>query len=180
MVRHTHWGAIAFTLTVAAIVVGIVGPRLLRPLPLPPVDADPSEEPTAAPTLDHTPLAAELHSAWVAQAKPLTLAAGESGEVWFTFRNIGSVPWIRGGSSELRLGEVGARPLVPEMRRDWLGWDRPGRQSEDLVRPMEVATIRVGVTGSIPGTFRLAVRPVVDGITWLEEQGVYVDITVEE
>ena len=101
-------------------------------------------------------------------------------EVWFKFKNLGSVPWVKGAASELRLGEVGIRPLLPDMRRNWVNWDRPGSQEEPVVDPQEVATVRVGLRGSVPGTFRLSVRPVVDGVAWLENEGVFIDITVNE
>ena len=182
MPDRTHWSAIAFTAAVAAVVAALAGPALLQPLPT--VEAEmprPSPVVTAAPTLDRPPSTAELHSAWVSQtAAPVALRVGESLQVWFAFRNVGSEPWIAGTPSEFRVGEVGPRPLPPDMRDGWISWDRPGRQSDRVIMPQEVATVRIGLTGTVPGTFRLGVRPVIDGIAWLEDQGVYMDVTVDE
>jgi hypothetical protein len=46
------------------------------------------------------------------------------------------------------------------------------------VAERQLATFTFKVAGAAPGTYRLHVRPVVDGVAWLEDQGVFVDITV--
>ena len=68
---------------------------------------------------------------------------------------------------------------VPAMRVDWPYWNRPAIQSEPIVRPQQLATFTFKVAGAAPGTYRLNLRPVVDGVVWLEDEGVYVDIRVE-
>jgi hypothetical protein len=65
------------------------------------------------------------------------------------------------------------------MRVGWWSWDRPARQSELVVHPQQLATFSFKVAGAAPGVYRLNVRPVVDGVAWLEDDGVFVDITVE-
>jgi hypothetical protein len=80
--------------------------------------------------------------------------------------------------SELRLGDVGDRPLPREMRVDWAYPDRPAIQTEAIVHPQQIATFSFKVKAVAPGTFRLRLRPVVDGVTWLDDEGVFVDILV--
>jgi hypothetical protein len=176
--RHdTHWGSLLFSVIVGIVVWVVIGARLTAPIGSPSVAEADEPEPTA-PASDRVPFPAELHSRWYTQTLPLSLTAGEIGYVTIQYRNVGHTEWILGSPSELRLGEVGARPLPPEMRVDWFHWDRPARQTELVVRPYQLATFTFRVAGVAPGAYRLEVRPVVDGVAWLEDEGVYVDITV--
>jgi hypothetical protein len=175
--RHdTHWGSLAFTLVVGVVVWTMIGATITAPIPAASVvDAD-EPEPTPPPS-DRVPFPAELHSQWYTQTQPLFLTIGETADVMIQFRNVGHTDWIYGSPSELRLGEVGPRPL-PEMRVDWFHWDRPARQNEFVVTPYQLATFTFRIAGAVPGVFRLNVRPVVDGVAWLEDEGVHVEITV--
>lgn len=176
--RHdTHWGSLLFTFVVALVAWSVIGARFTSPIHSPSVVEADEPEPTA-PASDRVPLAAELHSQWYTQTLPPSLTAGETGDVTIQFRNVGHTEWIFGSPSELRLGEVGPLPLPPEMRVDWFNWDRPARQTELVVSPYQVATFTFKVAGAAPGNYRLNVRPVVDGVAWLEDEGVYVNITV--
>jgi hypothetical protein len=177
--QRTHWGPLAFTLAIGLGVLSQIAGVLTRPLPVPPVTSvAESEEPTA-PVSDRTPLPEELHSQWYTQTQPPLLSAGETAHITIQYRNVGHTEWISGSPSEIRLGEIGPRPLPPEMRVNWLYWDRPARQSELVVLPQQLATFTFQVAGAAPGVYRLNVRPVVDGVAWLEDEGVFVDITVE-
>jgi hypothetical protein len=176
--RHdTHWGSLVFTVVVGIVAWVLLSPRLTAPIESPKVVEADEPEPTA-PVSDRVPFPAELHSQWYTQTLPLSLSAGEIGDVTIQYRNVGHTEWIFGSPSEVRLGEVGPRPLPPEMRVDWFSWDRPARQAELVVLPYQLATFTFQVAGAAPGTYRLNVRPVVDGVAWLEDEGVYVDITV--
>jgi hypothetical protein len=42
----------------------------------------------------------------------------------------------------------------------------------------QVVTFTFKVVGVAPGVYRLMLRPVVDGVVWLEDEGVFVDIHV--
>jgi len=64
------------------------------------------------------------------------------------------------------------------MRVDWPYYDRAAVQAEPIVGEQGIATFSFRVKGVAPGVFRLHLRPVVDGITWLEDEGIYVDIDV--
>jgi hypothetical protein len=56
--------------------------------------------------------------------------------------------------------------------------DRPAAQTESVVDERQLASFTFEVAGDAPGTYRLRVQPVVDGVKWLADEGVYVDITV--
>ena len=181
MNRGMHWGALLFTLAVAAAALPLLSGALLAPLatPVPSSTADPeSENETADPASLRTPLPEELHSEWYTQTARPVIDVGGTAVVTIQYRNVGHTPWFKGGPSEIRLGEVGPRPLPPAMRVDWLTPDRPAAQSESVVHERQLATFTFKVAGDAPGTYRLRVQPVVDGVKWLADEGVFVDITV--
>ena len=176
-----HRGALLFTLAVAAAALAVLSGTLFAPLAAPVASrtADPeseSETPDAA--ARRTPLPEELHSEWYTQTVPPVIDVGGTAVVTIQYRNVGHTPWFKGGPSEIRLGEVGLRPLPPAMRVGWLTFDRPAAQSEAVVNERELATFTFKVAGETPGTYRLRVQPVVDGVKWLADEGVFVDITV--
>jgi len=61
------------------------------------------------------------------------------------------------------------------------GWptaDRVAVQLEDVVAPGEVATFEFDVrVPSVAASYRLDVRPVIDGTAWLEDDGVFFTLT---
>lgn len=182
MNRRTHWGALLFTVAIAAGAMSLVSGALLSPLKAAvsaPPDAE-AEEETVEPGSLRTPLPEELHSEWYTQTVAPVIDVGDIAVVTIQFRNVGHTPWIKNSPSELRLGEVGPRPLPPAMRLDWFSPDRPAVQTESIVTEYRLATFTFKVAGTAPGTYRLRVRPVVDGVKWLDDEGVYVDITVRD
>jgi hypothetical protein len=173
----THWGSLLFTAVVGVVAWSLIAEPLTSPIHVPNVVEAEEVEPTA-PLSDRVPLPAELHSEWYTQTLPPLLSSGETADITIQFRNVGHTDWIHGSPSEVRLGEIGPRPLPPQMRDDWFNWDRPARQTELVVRPYQLATFTFSVVGAAPGSYRLNLRPVVDGVAWLEDDGVFVDITV--
>ena len=181
MNRGMHWGALLFTLAVALAALPLLSGALFAPL------AKPVASPTALPSSENetpdaasrrTPLPEELHSEWYTQTVAPVIDVGGTAVVTIQYRNVGHTPWYKGGPSEVRLGEIGPRPLPPAMRVDWLTPDRPAAQSEAVVNERQLATFTFKVAGESPGTYRLRVQPVVDGVKWLADEGVFVDITV--
>jgi hypothetical protein len=180
MNRGMHWGALLFTLAVAAAALPVMSGTLLAPLarPVASSTADPESEETVDPASLRTPLPEELHSEWYTQTVAPVISVGETAAITIQYRNVGHTPWFRGGPSEVRLGEIGPRPLPPAMKVDWLMPDRPAAQTESVVDERQLASFTFKIAGEAPGTYRLRVQPVVDGVKWLGDDGVYVDITV--
>ena len=181
MNRGMHWGALLFTLVVAAAALPLLSGALFAPLATPvasPTTDPGSESAAAAAARRRTPLPEELHSKWYTQTVPPVIDVGGTAVVTIQYRNVGQTPWFKGSPSEIRLGEIGPRPLPPAMRVDWLTSDRPAAQSEEVVNERELATFTFKVAGDAPGTYRLRVQPVIDGVKWLADEGVFVDITV--
>jgi hypothetical protein len=175
-----HRGALLFTLSVAAVAMLLLSGVLFAPLTTPvssTADPEPDHD-TPNPASLRKPLPEELHSEWYTQTVAPVIDVGGTAVVTIQYRNVGHTPWFKGGPSEIRLGEVGPRPLPPAMRVDWLTPDRPAAQSEEVVNERQLATFTFKVAGESPGTYRLRVQPVVDGVKWLADEGVFVDITV--
>lgn len=178
-----HGGAVAFTLLVALGLAGLATtfPRwsadVLGALDRKPsvAPAPSSVPPTPVPT---APAAAALSSAWVSQSGYPGIVVGGTATITLTFRNTGSATWRRGTPSEARLGIVGDPGYDPSMALDWPFPERPAVQGEAVVAPQQIATFTFKARGTHPGTFRLRVRPVVDGVAWLNDEGVYVDVEV--
>ena len=60
------------------------------------------------------------------------------------------------------------------MAANWLWDDRIATTTVTTVAPGEVAEFRFGVGAPMTrGTYRLNLRPVIDGTVWMEDQGVF-------
>ena len=120
------------------------------------------------------------HSAWVAQSGYPSLPFGGSAQVWVTVKNTGTATWAKGTATEARIGVVGDDRTLARLGlgASWPIPDRPAVQSEDSVAPGQVATFAFSVAGVRLGTYPLRLRPVIDGLTWMEDQGIFLQITV--
>ncbi len=120
------------------------------------------------------------HSAWVAQTPWPALRASEvTAPIAIVFRNTGSKAWQKGGPGQANLGVAGDDTSWSALGIGWLSPNRPAAQSETTVAPAANATFLFQIRApATPGTYRLSLRPVVDGVAWLEDEGVYVLVTV--
>lgn len=169
-----------------AMTVGLVLPALAflwltgglvsgtRPAP------EPEARPPAAVASVPPPLPGELGSRWLSQSAPAAILVNGIARITMTFENVGSVPWVKGTASEVRLGVVGDSPVFHEagFALDWPMPSRVAVQSEKVVRPGEHATFVFRVRGVTAGTIVIPLRPVVDGVSWLNAEGAYVEIVV--
>ena len=122
-----------------------------------------------------------FHSTWVSQSPYPTLQPGQtSAALSLVFRNTGSQTWTKGVlGQEARLGinldDAQWAPLA-------VNWPYPTRvatQTEATVAPGATATFTFQVRApQTAGTYSLHLRPVVDGAWWMEDQGVFLTITV--
>lgn len=183
---HTHWGALAFTLLIAIGISALVAQTLSADLLLGPsrrAQSAARPAPTVAPTPSvAAPAASDLHSRLVSQPLPLVIFAGDTTRISLTFRNTGTTAWIKGSAAEARLGIVGedSNFFSLGLAVDWLMPTRPAVQSEARVEPGQTATFAFDLKGTKPGRYVLPVRLLVEGVTWMEDEAVKVDITVRE
>ncbi len=121
------------------------------------------------------------HSKWVSQSAFPVLDPGQtSADLTITFRNNGSRPWVKGiAGQQANLGIRNDDRTWASLGVGWLTPDRPAAQSEASVAPGQNATFTFRVKAPpTPSTYVLSLRPVIDGVTWLEDEGVFVAVTV--
>jgi uncharacterized protein YkwD len=120
------------------------------------------------------------HSAWITESAWPTIAVGESTTLSITFKNTGTATWTRGSATQANLGVNGDDREFFQlgMADGWPVPDRPGIQDSAVVPPGATTTFTFRVKGTAPGTYSLHLRAVIDGITWLEDEGVYMTVTV--
>lgn len=123
------------------------------------------------------------HSRWQGQSEYLRMTPGQVAQFWIRFSNEGTETWERGvGGKQANLGLNGdnKEPYHLGMAADWLWDDRIATTVAQRVAPGEIGEFRFSVRAPAGrGTYRLDLRPVVDGTTWLEDQGVFWLIVVD-
>jgi endoglucanase len=120
-----------------------------------------------------------FHGELVDQSRHPVLRVGEtSAPITVKLRNTGVRAWVRGTAGEqVNLGLTGEDRMLSGV--GWPSADRVAIQSEQRVEPGDVATFAFRVRApATPGTYPLRLRPVVDGVTWLEDAGLMSLITV--
>jgi hypothetical protein len=126
------------------------------------------------------PPAPSYHAAFSTQSAYPVASPGQSVQWVVAFTNTGATGWSTNGASQLRLGT--SRPLdTPSALASarWLSGNRPAQQTTTYVAPGQQAWFILELNApSTPGTYRLYVRPVIDGVQWLEDAGAYVDLVV--
>ena len=134
-----------------------------------------------------------LHAEWYGQSGYPTLCAGQRSTATVAFYNSGSIGWVRGRMGEVAyLGTWGPEPgqdqpspLGGDGQRGspdtgWPRYDRIAVQPADYVAPGQVAWFQFTIQApTARGTYRLYLRPVIEGATWLEDYGVYWVVTVQ-
>jgi hypothetical protein len=133
-----------------------------------------------APVAAAAPPAQTYHSAWVAQSDYPTMSFGGSAQVWVKVQNTGTATWTKGTGTEARIGIVNDDSTLTNLgiADGWPISNRPAVQTEASVAPGQTATFTFSVKGVRLGSYPLRLRPVIDGLTWLEDQGIYLQITV--
>ena len=124
------------------------------------------------------PQPVELHSQFVGEAPSVTVAVGQTAELSVQFKNTGIAHWVKGAPSEIHLGVSGDSKAFADMAVDWLTPTRPAAQTEPEVLPDAVATFTFTVKGAKAGTYKIPVRLVCEGVAWLDDDGVFVTVTV--
>ena len=121
------------------------------------------------------------HSVYAQNAYP-TLNRGSAYAFQVIVTNTGSATWTRG---QVNLGTTRARDRVPQFTREGngsSGWISPNRVRFDQtqVAPGENATFTFWMRndGVSPGTYREYFQLVADGIGWMEDYGIYWDVSV--
>jgi hypothetical protein len=157
----------------AATCVGTVGPGI------PP----PAREPSGLPG---------FHASWHGQSGYMSLCPGASAVATVAFHNSGSRGWVLGRMGEVAyLGTSGPEPgqdrasalggdgTLGSPATGWPRYNRPAIQPAPFVGPDQVAWFQFTVVAPpVPGTYRVALRPLIEGAQWMEDYGVFWVVTV--
>lgn len=115
---------------------------------------------------------------WNAQNVPTALTMGQSQTGWIEFKNTGNLPWVKGGANPFRLGT--SRPLdrfSSFVGSDWLAPHRI-QLDQDTVNPGQVGRFTFTMTPTQAGLSNEYFRPLVEGVSWLQDWGVYFPLNV--
>lgn len=122
-----------------------------------------------------------------------TVASGDQTTVYVDYKNVGELTWSSTGPNPTRLGTSHALGRSsPLYTSSWIG---PGRAATfsgrvesggsvtatGTIQPGETARFSFTITGPPVGSqqvFREYFQPLVEGITWMEDYGVFFDVTV--
>ncbi len=125
-------------------------------------------------------LALAFHSQLVEQGPAPTLFPGATTSYSIRFRNTGFVSWDRGTKSQVTLGVTGDPTELAQAKVGvgWLSADRVATTAELSVAPGAIGTFNFSVRApGTPGVYKIPLRLVVDGVTWLEDDRVVVQLT---
>ncbi|HEV8669692.1 MAG TPA: hypothetical protein VGS01_03040, partial [Candidatus Limnocylindria bacterium] len=136
-----------------------------------------------------------FHAAWYGQSGYPTLCPGERSTAIVAYYNSGSFGWVRGRLGEMaflgtsdpvpgqdgvsQLGGRGGNGVSPDT--GWPSNNRVAAQPADYVGPGQVAWFQFTIQApNTAGTYLLYIRPVIEGATWMEDYGVYWQVTVKQ
>jgi hypothetical protein len=121
------------------------------------------------------------HARWSAQSADPVVYPGAFATLVVALRNTGSQGWYRGvADREANLGTSDPRDAEhPEFAANWLSVNRLASTTTDYVAPGEVGWFEFTVHApGASGDYKLGLRPVVDGVSWLEDDGIFFTIHV--
>jgi hypothetical protein len=132
------------------------------------------------------------HATWYGQSGYMTLCPGDTSVATVAYYNTGSNGWVlsRLGQAAV-LGTNGPEPGIDQPSilggdgqlgspaTGWPRFNRIAQQPAAYVGPGQVAWFQFGLRApALPGTYRLYVRPLIEGATWMEDIGVFWQVVV--
>ena len=133
-----------------------------------------------------------FHAAWYGQSGYMRLCPGGTARATLAYYNSGSRGWIAGKMGEAAyLGTWQSEPgqdqpsilggdgQLGSPATGWPRFNRIAQQPAPYVAPGQVAWFQFNLQApSLPGTYRLYVRPLIEGAQWLEDIGVFWQVLV--
>jgi hypothetical protein len=133
-----------------------------------------------------------FHAAWYGQSGYQSLCPGQVASAVVAFYNSGSFGWVSGRMGEAaylgtwdpepgqdRPSALGGDGQFGSPATGWPRYNRVATQPAAYVGPGQVAWFQFSLRApSTPGTYRLALRPLIEGATWMEDYGVFWVFTV--
>jgi len=133
-----------------------------------------------------------FHARWYGQSGYPTLCPGGRSTATVAYFNSGSLGWVRGRLGEAayldtwgpepgqdQISPLGGDGTAGSLATGWPRYNRIAMQPAPYVGPGQVAWFQFTIQAPLtPGYYRLYLRPLIEGATWLEDFGVFWLITV--
>jgi hypothetical protein len=140
-----------------------------------------------------TGIAPTYHAAYWGQSGYVKACPGAVVHMSVGFYNSGSRVWVRAdpmGAALIgtwtpdpgqdRISPLGGDGTHGSVATGWSAFNRPAIQSADRVAPGDVGWFSFDIRApGTPGTYVLAVRPLIEGVSWMEDAGVQWKVTVK-
>jgi hypothetical protein len=124
---------------------------------------------------------------WFGQSGYMTLCPGEVRTATVAYYNSGSAGWVAGRFGETaylgtsgpepgqdRASQLGGDGTAGSPSTGWPRYNRLAMQPSSYVGPGQVAWFQFAVKAPLtPGTYRIALRPLIEGAQWMEDYGVF-------
>jgi hypothetical protein len=127
---------------------------------------------------------ADYRMQWIGQSSYPALKTGEEAVLWVDLKNVGTTTWVsqRSPSSEtgqIRLGTDRAKDRASVFyHASWLSTNRVGTLSPAVVKPGETGRFTFSIKANQSGPYREYFGVVAEGVTWLNDLGIYWDIDI--
>jgi uncharacterized lipoprotein YddW (UPF0748 family) len=145
----------------------------------------------AAPTKIASGLAG-FHASWYGQSGYSTLCPGQTATAVVAYYNSGTHGWLADTMGQVaylgtwrpepgqdRASMLGGDGNAGSPNTGWPRYNRVAAQPAQWVGPNQIAWFQFTIVApSAPGTYRLAIRPLVEGAQWMEDEGVFWIVTV--
>ena len=134
-----------------------------------------------------------FHASWYGQSGYPTLCPGEISTAVVAYANSGSFGWVSGVMGEVaylgtwspepgqdKATPLGGNGMLGSPATGWPHYNRIAVQPSQYVGPGQVAWFQFTIQApSAPGTYRLYLRPLIEGAQWMEDYGVFWVVTVK-
>ncbi len=133
-----------------------------------------------------------FHASWYGQSGYPTLCPGETATAVVAFYNSGTRGWSAGKMGEVaylgtwnpepgqdRASTLGGDGKAGSPATGWPRYNRVAVQAAQWVGPNQIAWFEFTIVApTAPGTYRIAIRPLIEGAHWMEDYGVFWYVTV--
>ena len=133
-----------------------------------------------------------FHAAWFGQSGYMSLCPGTTATATVAYYNSGSRGWVAGRMGESaylgtwdpepgqdRVSALGGDGTNASPATAWTRYNRSAVQPAPYVGPNQIAWFQFAVQApATPGVYRIALRPLVEGLQWMEDYGVFWYVTV--
>jgi len=124
--------------------------------------------------------AASYQYQWISQSEYPTLDTNEQATLTLTVQNTGDSTWYNSGMFPIHLAtDRPADRSSVVYDSSWLAINRAASMNESIVAPGEYATFTFEIQAtSNSGTYSEYFRPIAENLTWMNDAGIYWNVTV--